>query len=118
MHSLDKIIIDALQEDVGNGDHSTLCCIDAGQQGKAILKIKQDCILAGVEVAKKIFTLVEPNCIFKVFKKDGDTVKFGDIAFEIYASIHTILKCERLVLNTMQRMSGIATLTNLYTKKN
>ena len=114
---LKHLILEALQEDIGNGDHSTLCCIEPSKQGKAVLKIKQDCVLAGVEVAKKTFQLVEPNIIFHQYKKDGDKVANGEIAFEVEASIYTILKCERLVLNTMQRMSGIATLTNIYADK-
>lgn len=117
MHHLNKIITDALQEDIGNGDHSTLCCIDADQKGKAVLKIKEQCIIAGIDIARQIFKLVEPSCDFNQMKNDGDAVNFGEIAFEIYATIHTILKCERLVLNTMQRMSGIATLTKKYTDK-
>lgn len=115
--NLQQIIVSALQEDIATGDHSTLCCIEPNKKGKAILKIKQDCVLAGVEVAKEIFSLIEPNHIFNQFKNDGDKVVFGEIAFEVEANVHTILKCERLVLNTMQRMSGIATLTNKYVEK-
>lgn len=114
---LDHLIREALREDIGDGDHSTLSCIPAGQQGKAVLKIKQDGILAGVDVAHSIFTLVEPNSDIRVFKQDGETMTAGEQAFEVVASIHTILKCERLVLNCMQRMSGIATLTKQYTKQ-
>ena len=117
MHTLNKTIIDALHEDIGNGDHSTLCCISETQQGKAILKIKENCTLAGIDVAKEIFKLVEPGATLNCFKKDGDEVKNGELAFEVFASIHTILKCERLVLNSMQRMSGIASLTKIYTNK-
>ncbi|MFY7963851.1 MAG: carboxylating nicotinate-nucleotide diphosphorylase [Chitinophagaceae bacterium] len=114
---LKHLILEALNEDIGNGDYSTLCCIEPTKQGKAILKIKQDCVLAGVEIAKKIFEFVEPKFIFHQYKNDGDKVLNGDIAFEVEANIHTILKCERLVLNTMQRMSGIASLTNIYVEK-
>ncbi|MCX6209207.1 MAG: carboxylating nicotinate-nucleotide diphosphorylase [Bacteroidetes bacterium] len=114
---LEQLITNALQEDIGSGDYSTLCCIESNQKGKAILKIKQDCVLAGVEVAKEIFKQVEPSHIFHQYKNDGDKVVFGEVAFEVEASIHTILKCERLVLNTMQRMSGIATLTSVYVEK-
>lgn len=113
---LHQLITNALAEDVGSGDHSTLCCISPVQKGKAVLKIKQDCILAGVDVAKEIFAFAEPQHHFKQIRKDGDKVKAGDIAFEIEATIHTILKCERLVLNIMQRMSGIASLTYQYTQ--
>ena len=111
---LHQLVIAALQEDVGNGDHSTLSCIPPNQQGKAVLKIKQAGILAGVAVAEKIFKQVEPTAQFIAFKKDGDLMVIGEQAFEVTASIHTILTCERLVLNCMQRMSGIATLTNSY----
>jgi nicotinate-nucleotide pyrophosphorylase (carboxylating) len=114
--ALATLVDAALKEDIGNGDHSTLSCIPATKQGKAILKIKEDGILAGVEVAKTIFNFIEPDCEFVSFKKDGDKMQVGDIAFEITASVHAILKGERLVLNCMQRMSGIATLTNRYTQ--
>ena len=114
---LQHLVAEALQEDIGAGDHSTLSCIPAHQSGKAVLKIKQEGILAGVEVARKIFHLVEPAAIFKAYKKDGDRMIAGEQAFEVSAGIHTILKCERLVLNCMQRMSGIATLTHQYTEK-
>lgn len=85
--------------------------------GKAVLKIKQEGILAGVDVAQKIFMQVEPGAIFTPFKKDGEPMKYGEQAFDIQASVHTILQCERLVLNCMQRMSGIATLTRKYTER-
>ena len=108
------LIDEALTEDIGDGDHSTLSCLPGNARGKAVLKIKQDGILAGVEVAEKIFQYKDPGSIFTILKKDGETMKAGEIAFEVEASIHTILQCERLVLNCMQRMSGIATLTRLY----
>lgn len=111
------LIKNALAEDIGDGDHSTLSTIDPESKGKAVLKIKQDGILAGVEVAEKIFRFMEPGIDFVVKKKDGDHMSFGEQAFEVKASVHTILQCERLVLNCMQRMSGIATLTNKYVNK-
>lgn len=114
---LDLLINNALAEDIGDGDHSTLCCIDAHAVGKAVLKIKEDGVLAGMDVAEQIFKYVQPTVQFTAFKKDGDQMQFGEIAFEISADIHTILKCERLVLNSMQRMSGIATLTKTYVDK-
>jgi nicotinate-nucleotide pyrophosphorylase (carboxylating) len=114
-HQLEKLIANALKEDVGDGDHSTLAVIDDGVKGKAILKIKDEGILAGVDVAGKIFSFVEPASVLKKLKNDGEEIHFGEIAFEVDASIHTILTCERLVLNCMQRMSGIATLTKKYT---
>ena len=112
-----EFIRTALEEDIQEGDHSTLACIDADKKGKAILKIKEDGILAGVEIAQQIFCYIEPESTITIFKKDGDVVRAGDIAFEVNAKVHTILKAERLVLNIMQRMSGIATLTNQYVKK-
>jgi nicotinate-nucleotide pyrophosphorylase (carboxylating) len=114
---LDVLIKNALLEDIGDGDHSTLCCIDATTEGKAVLKIKQEGILAGMEVAEKIFRYMQPGIIFTAYKKDGDAMQFGDIAFDVEAKVHTILQCERLVLNSMQRMSGIATLTKQYVDK-
>jgi nicotinate-nucleotide pyrophosphorylase (carboxylating) len=114
---LSLLIKNALQEDIGDGDHSTLSSIDAAAKGKAVLKIKQDGILAGVAVAEKIFRYMQPDIVFTAYKKDGDEMKFGEIAFDVEAKVHTILQCERLVLNSMQRMSGIATLTRQYVDK-
>jgi nicotinate-nucleotide pyrophosphorylase (carboxylating) len=114
---LQQLVDAALREDVGDGDHSTLSCIPADARGKAVLKIKQEGVLAGMEVVKKIFLYKEPSAAFTAFKKDGDVMVFGEKAFEVEASVHTILQCERLVLNCMQRMSGIATLTRLYVDK-
>lgn len=114
---LQNLIQSALDEDIGEGDHSTLAVISAEVRGKAVLRIKQDGILAGIEVAEKIFRYVEPGAVFQELKKDGDPMNSGDTAFTVEAAIHTILLCERLVLNCMQRMSGIATLTHLYTEK-
>lgn len=107
----------ALEEDVASGDYSTLACIPEDANGKAVLKIKEDGILAGMEVAKQIFHFLEPEAVFHSYKNDGDKIVFGDIAFNVAAKVHTILKAERLVLNCMQRMSGIATLTHVYTEK-
>jgi nicotinate-nucleotide pyrophosphorylase (carboxylating) len=107
----------AIKEDVGEGDHSTISCIPVLQRGKAILKIKEEGIIAGIDVAGKIFNQLDPDCRFSAFKNDGETMHAGEIAFEIESSVHTILKGERLVLNCMQRMSGIATLTKKYTQK-
>ena len=104
----------ALQEDVANGDFSTLASIPTGTMGKAVLKIKEDGIIAGIDLAEEIFYFLEPGAQFTLFKKDGDKVSNGEIAFEVAASVHTILKAERLALNCMQRMSGIATLTHKY----
>jgi nicotinate-nucleotide pyrophosphorylase (carboxylating) len=106
----------ALQEDIGAGDFTTIASIPADAQGKAVLKIKEGGILAGMELAQEIFHFLEPGAALVPFKKDGDPVDAGEIAFEVIAHIHTILKAERLVLNCMQRMSGIATLTASYVK--
>src|ERR1700722_4802258 len=114
---LEILVKAALKEDIGDGDHSTLSCISSTAKGKAVLKIKQDGILAGVSVAEKIFSMQEPSAKFIFFKKDGDEMKVGEKAFEVEAHVHTILQCERLVLNCMQRMSGIATLTHQYVEK-
>lgn len=111
------LVENALREDIGEGDHSTLCCIPPNIKGKAILKIKQEGVLAGLEVAGEIFRMREPACIFSAYKKDGEDMQPGENAFQLEASIHTILQCERLVLNCMQRMSGIATLTREYVNR-
>lgn len=114
---LQRLIASALQEDIGEGDHSTLSCISPEAKGKAVLKIKEAGILAGMKVAEAVFRFRQPDILFHAYMKDGDQMKFGDIAFEVEASVHTILQCERLVLNCMQRMSGIATLTKTYSDK-
>src|SRR5579863_5257616 len=113
-----RVLVDAaLKEDIGDGDHSTLSSISPQAKGKAVLKIKQDGILAGVAVAEKIFQIKEPSAKFIACKKDGDPMKVGEIAFDVEALVYTILECERLILNCMQRMSGIATLTHQYVEK-
>ena len=114
---LNLSIESALSEDIGDGDHTTLACIEADIKGNAVLKIKDDGILAGVAIAEKIFRFMEPGMDFQVLKQDGEVMKPGETAFEVSAHVHTILKCERLVLNCMQRMSGIATLTNKYVQR-
>lgn len=114
---LEHLVDEALKEDIGDGDHSTLSSIQPTANGKAVLKIKQDGILAGMQVAEKIFHFKEPGSVFIPFKQDGDEMKYGEKAFEVETLVHTILQCERLVLNCMQRMSGIATLTKQYTDK-
>ncbi len=114
---LQQLIKNALAEDIGDGDHSTLSSINGDANGKAVLKIKEDGVLAGVEVAEKIFSFMQPDIIFTAFKKDGDEMKYGETAFEVTAKVHTILQTERLVLNAMQRMSAIATLTKTYVDK-
>jgi nicotinate-nucleotide pyrophosphorylase (carboxylating) len=114
---LQQLIASALKEDIGEGDHSTLSCISPEAKGKAVLKIKEAGVLAGMKVAEAIFRFQQPDIVFHPHKKDGDLMEFGEIAFEVEASVHTILQCERLVLNCMQRMSGIATLTKTYSDK-
>jgi len=114
---LEHLITEALSEDTGDGDHTTQSCIPPQQQGKAILKIKDDGILAGVDIARRIFSHVESEVSFTTFKQDGDAIHKGEIGFEINGHIHTILRCERLVLNCMQRMSAIATVTSTYVEK-
>ena len=114
---LHNLIENALAEDIGDGDHTTLACIDQMSTGKAILKIKDEGILAGVDVAEKIFLFSDAISIVKKFKQDGDEIHAGEIAFEVESKIYDILTCERLVLNCMQRMSGIATLTKKYVDK-
>jgi len=114
---LRRLIDNALIEDLGDGDHSTLSCIANDAKGKAVLKIKQDGVLAGMEVAREIFLYKDPLSNFIAFKNDGDDMKNGEVGFEVHSTIHTILKCERLILNCMQRMSGIATLTRSYADK-
>ncbi|MEO6330365.1 MAG: carboxylating nicotinate-nucleotide diphosphorylase [Ginsengibacter sp.] len=114
---LDQLIKSALKEDIGEGDYSTLCCIAPDSKGKAILKVKENGILAGIETAKKIFTSVQPDIMFTSCNKDGEAIVIGDVAFKVEGNIPAILSCERLVLNIMQRMSGIATLTRQYVEK-
>jgi nicotinate-nucleotide pyrophosphorylase (carboxylating) len=116
-NQLHQLIDEALKEDIGDGDHSTLSSIEPTARGKAVLKIKQEGILAGMQVARKIFEYKEPGAVFTSFKNDGDAMLYGEKAFEVEAKVHTILQCERLILNCMQRMSGIATLTKQYTDK-
>ena len=109
--SINQFIDAALSEDVGDGDHSSLASIPAAAQSQARLIIKGNGIIAGIEMAKKIITRVDDKLETEVFIQDGEAVKFGDIAFYVKGSAQSILKAERLVLNCMQRMSGIATLT-------
>ena len=108
---LDEIIRNALQEDIGSGDFSTLSCVPKEAKGSAQLIVKENGVLAGIEVAKRIYEIYDPSLSFEVLKFDGDSVKKGDIAFRVAGSSQSILTTERLVLNCLQRMSGIATLT-------
>ncbi|MBB5649018.1 carboxylating nicotinate-nucleotide diphosphorylase [Pedobacter cryoconitis] len=109
---IDLFIKNAIAEDLGDGDHTSMSTIPAGTTGKARLLVKEDGILAGVELAMEIFKQVDSTLQTEIFLNDGDAVKYGDIAFTVTGSSHAILLAERLVLNCMQRMSGIATKTN------
>jgi nicotinate-nucleotide pyrophosphorylase (carboxylating) len=113
---LDVLIDRALQEDMGPGDYSTLGSIDAQALGVARLLVKDTGVLAGVRVAARIFHRLEPESTLSIYLEDGASVVPGDLAFEVRGRVHTILLGERLVLNCMQRMSGIATLTRTYTQ--
>ncbi len=118
MKSYDELIDDLLElsfaEDIGDGDHTTLCCIPADEMGKSQLIIKEEGILAGVEVALKVFKKFDPELKTIVFIHDGEHVKPGDIAFVTEGRVQSLLQTERLMLNIMQRMSGIATTTAKY----
>ena len=109
---IDFIIANAIREDVGQGDHSSLACIPNGTFGKAHLIVKDKGVISGVEFALKVFKYIDPKLHVKIKINDGSIVKFGDIAFEVMGSQQSILKSERLVLNAMQRMSAISTKTS------
>ena len=118
---MDKLIDDliklAFAEDIGDGDHTTLCCIPATEMGKSQLIIKEDGVLAGVEMARRVFKAFDPELKMTVFIEDGAEVKKGDIAFVVEGKVQSLLQTERLMLNIMQRMSGIATTTRKYVKQ-
>lgn len=111
---IDLIIANAIREDVGDGDHSSLSCIPASAQGKAKLLVKDEGIIAGVAFAKQVFNYVDPNMTVETLIEDGSPVKYGDIVFYVTGASQSILKAERLVLNAMQRMSAIATKTRQF----
>ena len=113
----DRLIDLAFAEDIGDGDHTTLCCIPEDAMGKSHLLIKEDGILAGVEVAKRVFSKFDPTMQVEVLINDGTPVKKGDIAMVVTAKVRSLLQTERLMLNIMQRMSGIATMTNKYVER-
>ncbi len=114
---IDELIDLAFAEDIGDGDHTTLCCIPDTAMGKSRLLIKEPGILAGVEIARKIFHRFDPDLKMTVYIEDGTAVKPGDVAFVVEGRIQSLLQTERLMLNVMQRMSGIATMTHRYVKK-
>lgn len=111
---LELIIKNGIREDIGEGDHSSLACIPKSELGKAKLLVKDSGIIAGVEFAKMIFNEVDSNLKIETFIPDGSLVKYGDVVFHVSGSSQSILKAERLVLNSMQRMSAIATKTKKY----
>lgn len=114
--TIEEIIRQSILEDVGDGDHSSLACIDKHEQGSMQLLVKQDGILAGMEVAKMVLAIVDPDIQMEQFLKDGDAIRKGDVAFIIRGSVQSMLTAERTVLNFMQRMSGIATSSHKYVK--
>ncbi len=111
---IQQFITAALHEDVQSGDYSSLACIPADARGKALLKVKEDGVLAGIELAQAIFKQVDPTVIMHIHFMDGQRVQNGQVAFEVELGVQALLKAERLVLNTMQRMSAIATLSSTY----
>lgn len=114
---IESLLNNAFAEDIGDGDHTTLCCIPASAKGKAKLLVKEPGILAGVEIAKKVFHKFDPELKMEILINDGAEVKPGDIAFTVEGKTQSLLQTERTVLNLMQRMSGIATTTNKYVKR-
>ena len=111
---IDELIDLAFAEDIGDGDHTTLCCIPADEMGKQHLLVKEEGILAGVDIARRVFHKFDWNLKMTVFIQDGARVKPGDIAFVVEGRVQSLLQTERLMLNIMQRMSGIATMTAKY----
>lgn len=114
---IDRLIDLAFAEDIGDGDHTTLSCIPPTAMGKSKLLIKEQGVLAGMEIAKQIFNRFDPEMKVEVFMQDGDEVKPGDIAMVVEGKVQSLLQTERLMLNVMQRMSGIATMTRKYVKQ-
>lgn len=114
---IDELISLVIKEDIGDGDHTSLSCIPKDAKGKMKLLVKQDGILAGVDIAKQVFAKLDPQAKVEILLTDGTSIKQGDIAFYVEGRIQTLLQAERLVLNLMQRMSGVATQTNAYVKK-
>ena len=113
----DRLIDLAFAEDIGDGDHTTLCCIPREAMGKSKLLIKEEGILAGVEIAKEVFRRFDPEMKVEVFMQDGTHVKPGDVAMVVTGRVQSLLQTERLMLNIMQRMSGIATMTHKYVER-
>lgn len=113
----DRLIDLAFAEDIGDGDHTTLCCIPKDAMGKSKLLIKEEGILAGVEIAKEVFRRFDPEMQVEVFLQDGAHVEPGDVAMVVTGRVQSLLQTERLMLNIMQRMSGIATMTHKYVER-
>lgn len=114
---IDELIKLAFAEDIGDGDHTTLCCIPAEETGKSKLLIKEAGVLAGVDIARRIFNAFDSDLKMTVYIEDGAEVKPGDVAFVVEGKVQSLLQTERLMLNVMQRMSGIATVTRKYVKQ-
>lgn len=114
---IDRLIDLSFAEDIGDGDHTTLCCIPEDAMGKSHLLIKEDGILAGVEIAKEVFARFDPTMVVEVLINDGAKVHRGDIAMIVTGKVRSLLQTERLMLNIMQRMSGIATMTHRYVER-
>lgn len=114
---INSLIDLAIAEDIGNGDHSSLSCIPSSEIGAVHLKMKQNGIVAGIDIAKRVYHRLDPNIKFEAFKSDGEELVFGDFVFKAEGKIHTLLQAERIVLNIMQRMSGIATQTREYVNR-
>ena len=114
---VDRLIDLSFAEDIGDGDHTTLCCIPEDAMGKSKLLIKEDGILAGVEIAKEVFNRFDPTMQVEVLIGDGTMVKKGDVAMIVTGKVRSLLQTERLMLNIMQRMSGIATMTSKYVER-
>ena len=111
---VDLIIVNAIREDIGDGDHSSLACIPYDAKGKAKLLVKEDGIISGIEFAKRVFDYIDPGLKLELLVEDGSEVKYGDICFYVTGNSQSILKSERLVLNAMQRMSAISTKTKKF----
>ncbi|HNV52454.1 MAG TPA: carboxylating nicotinate-nucleotide diphosphorylase [Tenuifilaceae bacterium] len=114
---INSLIDLAIAEDIGNGDHSSLSCIPRSETGAVHLMMKQNGIVAGTDIAKRVYHRLDPNVKFEAFKSDGKELVFGDFVFKAEGNIHTLLQAERIVLNIMQRMSGIATQTREYVNR-
>ena len=111
---VDQLVELCIQEDIGDGDHTSLCCIPAGEQGRMRLLCKQEGTIAGIEIAELVLRRLDPDVEFEQLLRDGDRVKPGDVAFYVSGRLRSLLQAERILLNIMQRMSGVATQTTLY----